>query len=74
MTIHPLPPVPTQVTAAEQERRQNAVEFGRASVRLEGFPRDAVFELHAARFVAGEIDLAEFRRAILEASGIGLNG
>lgn len=51
----------TPITDNEQRRkRQNAVNYARASVGLEGFnPSDAA-EQQAARFIAGEIDLAEF--------------
>ena len=66
MTIHPLPPVPTQVTAAERKRRQDAVDFSRASVRLEGFVPSEDYEIEAARFVTGEIDMAELTRRTYE--------
>lgn len=39
---------------AEQRKRQQAVDFARASVRLEGFTPSADAEEWAARFVADE--------------------
>lgn len=50
--------VPT--TDAERHKRQEAVNFARANVGLEGFKLSEEAEQHAARFVTGEIDLAEF--------------
>lgn len=44
---------------AERRKRQAAVNFACASVRLEGFKPSHDAEEIAARFVAGEIDLAE---------------
>ncbi len=51
---------PTPITEAERRRRQQAADFARASVGLEGFKLSEAEEQRAARFVAGEIDLAEF--------------
>ena len=48
------------ITEAERRKRQEAVNFARASVGLEGFKLSEAEEQRAARFVAGEIDLAEF--------------
>lgn len=51
----------TPITDTKQRRkRQNAINFARASVGLEGFKLSEATEEHAARFIAGEIDLAEF--------------
>ena len=52
----------TNETISEDERRkrQEAVNYARASVGLEGFKPSEADEQRAARFVAGEIDLAEF--------------
>ena len=47
------------ITDAERRKRQEAVNFSRASVGLEGFKPSEADEQRAARFVAGEIDLAE---------------
>lgn len=44
----------------ERRKRQEAVNFARANVGLEGFKPSEEAEQRAARFVAGEIDLAEF--------------
>lgn len=48
------------ITDAERRKRQAAADFARASVGLEGFKPSEADEQRAARFVAGEIDLAEF--------------
>ena len=48
------------ITDAERRKRQEAVNFARANVGLEGFKPSEEAEQRAARFVAGEIDLAEF--------------
>lgn len=48
------------ITDEERRRRQEAVAYARASVALEGFKLSQADEERAARFVAGEIDLAEF--------------
>lgn len=48
------------ITEAERRKRQAAADFARASVGLEGFKPSEAEEQRAARFVAGEIDLAEF--------------
>lgn len=47
-------------TEAERRKRQAAADFARASVGLEGFKPSEAEEQRAARFVAGETDLAEF--------------
>ena len=48
------------ITEDERRKRKKAVNFARASVGLEGFKPSEAEEQRAARFVAGEIDLAEF--------------
>lgn len=48
------------ITEAERRKRQEAVNYARASVGLEGFKPSEADERRAARFVADEIDLAEF--------------
>ena len=48
------------ITEAERRKRQEAVNYARASVGLEGFKPSEADEQRAARFVAGEIDRAEF--------------
>jgi hypothetical protein len=51
---------PAPITDAERRKRQEAVNFARANVGLEGFKPSEEAEKRAARFVAGEIDLAEY--------------
>ncbi|MFG0229168.1 antitoxin VbhA family protein [Achromobacter sp. 413638] len=62
--VRTLPPK-SLITAAERQRRQAAVEFSRANVGLEGFVLTPADEVHAQRFIDGEIDLAEFVAAQL---------
>ena len=50
----------TPITEDERRKRQEAVNFARANVGLEGFKPSEEAEQRAARFVAGEIDLAEY--------------
>lgn len=46
--------------ADERRRREDAVRFADASIGLEGFVVSAAEKVRADRFIAGEIDLAEF--------------
>lgn len=48
------------ITEAERKRRKEAVDYARASVGLEGFKLNQADELHAERYINGEIDLSEF--------------
>ena len=48
------------ITEAERRKRQEAADFARASVGLEGFKPSEEVERQTARFIAGEIDLAEY--------------
>jgi hypothetical protein len=48
------------ITDDERRKRQEAVSYARASVGLEGFKPSETDEQRTARFVAGEIDLADF--------------
>ena len=48
------------ITDDERRKRQEAVNYARASVGLEGLKPSEAHEQRAARFVAGEIDLADF--------------
>lgn len=48
------------ISEEERRRRQEAVNYATASVRLEGFVMSEEEERHAERFINGEIDLAEF--------------
>ena len=51
---------PAPITDAERRKRQEAVNYARASVGLEGFKPSETNEQKAAQFIAGEIDLDEF--------------
>lgn len=51
---------PAPITEAKRRKRQEAADFARASVGLEGFKISEEVEQKTARFIAGEIDLAEF--------------
>ena len=53
-------PATAPITEAERRKRQEAADFARASVGLEGFKISEEVERQTARFIAGEIDLAEF--------------
>ncbi|WP_368737890.1 Fic family protein [Massilia sp. CCM 8734] len=48
------------ISPAERKRREEAVNYGRASVGLENFNLSKTDEKHAQRFINGEIELAEF--------------
>jgi len=49
-----------QITDVERRRRQEAVNFARANVGLEGFKPSEEAEQRAARLIAGEIELADY--------------
>lgn len=51
---------PAPITEAERRKRQEAVNFARANVGLEGFKPSEDAEQRAARFIAGEIELADY--------------
>jgi hypothetical protein len=51
---------PFAISDTERRRRQEAVNYARSSVGLEGFKISEAEEQHARRFVNGEIELAEF--------------
>lgn len=53
-------PANDAISASERRRRENAVNFARSSVGLEGFTPSRAEEAHARRFINGEIELAEF--------------
>lgn len=44
----------------ERRRREDAFNYARASIGLEGFKISEALEQHARRFINGEIDMAEF--------------
>lgn len=48
------------ISPAERKRREEAVNYARASVGLEGFKIGGAEEQHAQRFINGEIDMNEF--------------
>ena len=48
------------ISATERQRRQEASDFARASVALEGFQRSKEAEVLTQRFVNGEIDMAAY--------------
>jgi hypothetical protein len=50
----------SRLPARERRRREEAVRFANASIGLEGFVVGAAEKARADRFIAGEIDLAEF--------------
>lgn len=49
-----------RISAAERQKRLDAINFARGSVRLEGFVLDARTEEINRRFVDGELTLEEF--------------
>lgn len=53
-------PAHPRISAAERRRREDAVNYARSSVGLEGFRLSTADEKHAQRFINGEIDLLEF--------------
>ena len=52
--------VATRLSAEERRKREDAVRFANASIALEGFKVSAEEQARSDRFIAGEIDLAEF--------------
>jgi len=48
------------ISAAEHRRRENAVNFARSSVGLEGFKPSEAAESDARLFINGDISLADF--------------
>lgn len=54
----------TFISECERLERQQAVDFARASLALEGFKLSEIAEKESARFVAGEVNLAEFLKAL----------
>ena len=53
-------PTTAPITEAERRKRQEAVNFARANVGLEGFKPSEEAEAQMRRHIAGEIDLTEF--------------
>ncbi len=52
-------PANDEISADERRRRENAVNFARASIGLEGFRPSKAEEDRVSRFISGEMDLAE---------------
>lgn len=50
----------SHLSADERRHREEAVRFANASIGLEGFVVSAAEKVRADRFIAGEIDLADF--------------
>lgn len=50
----------SRISPEERRRRQEAVQFGRANVELEGFKIPDEERVHAQRFVSGEIGIDEY--------------
>ena len=59
-------PTTAPITEAERRKRQEAVNFARASVGLEGFKPSPECEAQAVRFINGEIEIAEVIATINE--------
>lgn len=53
------------ISEGERRARQAAVDYGRATVHLEGFVLDAQTELLNAQYVAGELTSDELTEKIL---------
>ena len=54
-----------QISEGERRARQADVDYGHASVRLEGFILDAQTELLNAQYIAGELTSDEVTERIL---------
>ncbi|KTB69953.1 MULTISPECIES: antitoxin VbhA family protein [Pseudomonas] len=52
------------ISEVERIRRQDAVNYARASFALEGFTPSADDKRHEQRFIEGDIGLAEFVNAV----------
>ena len=57
---------PAPITDAERRKRQQAVNFARASVGLEGFKPSPECDALAVRYVNGEIEISEVIESINE--------
>ena len=58
-------------SAGQRERRKQAIDFARGSVRLEGFVLDDQTEALFASYIMGDLDRPELNAAILQYCGIG---
>lgn len=59
-----------KITEAERARRQDVVDYGRSTVRLEGFILSPEMEELNRRYVAGEITLAELGETVRRKHGV----
>ncbi len=59
-----------RITAEERARRQAAIDYGRGSVRLEGFAVSAAAEALNRRYIDGEMTSAEHSAAIRAHHGL----
>jgi hypothetical protein len=57
---------PASITEAERRKRQDAINFARASVGLEGFKISSEDEALAVRYVNGEIEISDVIESINE--------
>lgn len=57
-------------SAGQRERRKQALDFARGSVRLEGFVLDDQTEALFARYIDGDLDRPGLTAAILQYCGI----
>ncbi|WP_103374591.1 antitoxin VbhA family protein [Sulfobacillus sp. hq2] len=57
---------PVRIDVAERTKRQEAVDFARHSIGLEGLHLNAEAEALFARYVRGELDWRQFKAAALK--------
>ena len=57
-------PNQTLITEEERSRRKKAIDYGRGSVRLEGFVLDEASEALFAKYVEGEITRPQLDAAV----------
>ncbi|NIJ35323.1 antitoxin VbhA family protein [Sphingomonas oligoaromativorans] len=58
------------ITPEERQRRQEAVDFARGSVRFEGFVLSDEIEALSRQFVEGDMTMPELMEAIRRVSGL----
>ena len=58
-------PIEAKISAEERARRKAAVDYGRGSVRLEGFVVPAFAEEMNRRYIDGELTSEELTAALL---------
>lgn len=58
------------ISAEERERRKKAIDYARASLRLEGFIASADEEEIGRRYIEGEISTAEHTAALHALHGL----